>query len=46
VRPEQTAERVASFAAWLSANGLRVMGGLVGAVGVSLIVPDLAAAVG
>ena len=27
VQPEATAERVASFATWLSANGLRVMAG-------------------
>ena len=43
VRPESTAERVGSFATWLNASGLRVMGWLVGAVGVGLIVQDLAA---
>ena len=42
--PEETAERVASFATWLNANGLRVMGWLVGAVGIGLIVQGLAAA--
>ena len=46
VRPEQTAERVASFSSWLNANGLRVMGWLVGVVGVGLIVQGLAAAAG
>ncbi len=45
VRPKQTRERVASFATWLNANGLRVMGWLLGAVGVGLIVQGLAAAV-
>jgi Sap, sulfolipid-1-addressing protein len=44
VRPEATAARVASFATWLNANGLRVMGWLVGAVGIGLIVQGLAAA--
>ena len=46
VQPEATAERVASFATWLNANGLRVMGWLVGAVGIGLIVQGLAAAAG
>lgn len=46
VQPEATAERVASFATWLNANGLRVMGWLVGAVGIGLIVQGLAAATG
>jgi Sap-like sulfolipid-1-addressing protein len=46
VQPEQTAERVASFATWLNANGLRVMGWLVGTVGIGLIVQGLAAAAG
>ena len=46
VRPEQTAERVASFSSWLNANGLRVMGWLVGVVGVGLILQGLAAAAG
>ena len=46
VRPEKTAEQVASFATWLNANGLRIMGWLVGAVGVGLIVQGLAAAAG
>jgi hypothetical protein len=44
VQPEATAERVASFATWLNANGLRVMGCLVGVVGVGLIVQCLTAA--
>jgi Sap, sulfolipid-1-addressing protein len=43
-RPDATAERVASFATWLNANGLRVMGWLVGAVGLGLIAEGLAAA--
>jgi Sap, sulfolipid-1-addressing protein len=46
VRPEKTAEQVASFATWLNANGLRIMGWLVGAVGLGLIVQGLAAAAG
>ena len=46
VRPEATAEQVASFATWLNANGLRIMGWLVGAVGLGLIVQGLAAATG
>ncbi len=46
VRPEETAKQVAAFATWLNANGLRVMGWLVGAVGVSLIVQGIAAAAG
>jgi len=46
VQPEQTAERVAKFAAWLNSNGLRVMGWLVGAVGIGLIVQGLAATTG
>jgi hypothetical protein len=46
VQPERTAERVANFATWLNANGLRVMGWLVGAVGIGLIVQGLAAATG
>ena len=46
VRPETTAEQVASFATWLNANGLRVIGWLVGAVGVGLIAQGLAAAAG
>jgi Sap, sulfolipid-1-addressing protein len=46
VRPEATADRVASFATWLNANGLRVMGWLVGAVGIGLIVQGFAAAAG
>ena len=46
VRPEETAERVAGFATWLNANGLRVMGWLVGVVGASLVVQGLAAVAG
>ena len=45
-QPEQTAKRVASFATWLNANGLRVMGWLVDAVGLGLIAQGLAAAAG
>lgn len=44
VRPKETAEQVAGLAKWLNANGLRVMGWLVGAVGVSLIAQGIAAA--
>lgn len=44
LRPEQTAERVAALATWLNANGLRVIGWLVGAVGVSLVVQGVVAA--
>ena len=44
VRPERTAERVADLSVWLNANGLRVMGWLVGAVGTSLVVQGIAAA--
>jgi hypothetical protein len=44
VRPERTAERVGDLAIWLNRNGLRVMGGLVALVGVSLVVQGLAAA--
>jgi hypothetical protein len=44
VRPRQTAERVAALSAWLNANGLRVMGWLVGAVGLSLVVEGVSAA--
>jgi Sap, sulfolipid-1-addressing protein len=46
VRPEQTAQQVGRLAIWLNANGLRVMGVLVGAVGVSLVVQGVAAAAG
>ena len=44
VRPERTAELVADMSTWLNANGLRVMGWLVGAVGTSLVVQGIAAA--
>lgn len=44
LRPEQTAERVAALATWLNANGLRVIGWLVGAVGVSLVGQGIVAA--
>jgi Sap, sulfolipid-1-addressing protein len=44
--PSRPADRVASFATWLNANGLRVMGWLVGAVGIGLIAQGLAAAAG
>ena len=44
VRPARTAELVAAFASWLNANGLRVMGWLVGVVGLSLIVQGITAA--
>jgi hypothetical protein len=44
VRPERTAQMVAKLSIWLNANGLRVMGWLVGAVGISLVVQGIAAA--
>lgn len=44
VRPARTAERVAALGAWLNANGLKVMGSLVGAVGIGLVVQGIAAA--
>jgi hypothetical protein len=44
VRPAQTSVRVAALSGWLNANGLRVMGWLVGAVGVSAIGQGIAAA--
>ena len=46
LRPEETARRVTSLANWLNANGLRVIGWLVAAVGISLIVQGIAAATG
>ena len=46
VRPERTAEQVARLSIWLNANGLRIMGALIGAVGVSLVVQGIAAAAG
>jgi Sap-like sulfolipid-1-addressing protein len=45
LRPERTAEQVGALATWLNRNGLRVMGGLVALVGVSLVVQGLAALV-
>jgi hypothetical protein len=45
LRPERTAEQVAGLATWLNRNGLRVMGGLVAIVGLSLVVQGLGAAV-
>ena len=44
LRPERTAELVAELARWLNANGLRVIGWLVGAVGIGLIAQGVAAA--
>jgi hypothetical protein len=38
LRPDATAARVAAMSRWLNANGLRLMGGLVGVFGVSLVV--------
>ena len=43
VSPDTTAERVSALSRWLNANGLRVMGVLVGIVGLSLIVQGIAA---
>jgi hypothetical protein len=45
VRPQATGAEVARLAAWLNANGLKVTGWLVGAVGVALVVQGIAAAV-
>ena len=44
VRPERTAERVTVVSAWLNANGLRLIGWIIGAAGIALIVQGLAAA--
>ena len=44
LRPERTAEQVGELASWLNRNGLRVLGGLVALVGVSLVIEGLAAA--
>ena len=46
VRPERTAEQVGRLSIWLNANGLRIMGALIGLVGVSLVVQGIAAAAG
>jgi hypothetical protein len=46
VRPDTTAARVGAFSRWLNANGLRVMGWLVGFFGVTLIVQGVAALAG
>jgi Sap, sulfolipid-1-addressing protein len=43
ISPDATAERVSALSRWLNANGLRVMGALVGIVGVSLLVQGIAA---
>jgi len=43
VSPDTTAERVSALSRWLNDNGLRVMGVLVGIVGLSLIVQGIAA---
>ena len=46
VRPEDTARRVEALSTWLNANGLRVMGWLVGLVGLGLIGQGIGAAAG
>ena len=43
VRPEETARRVAALSQWLNANGLRLMGILIGLFGVSLLFQGLRA---
>jgi hypothetical protein len=43
VRPDATAGRVAAMSRWLNANGLRIMGWLVGLAGASLLVQGIAA---
>jgi hypothetical protein len=44
VQPERTAERVEALSIWLNANGLRVMGWLIGLVGLSLLAQGIGAA--
>ena len=44
VRPEETARRVGALSTWLNANGLRVMGWLIGVVGLGLIGQGIGAA--
>ena len=44
VRPDATEIRVAHLATWLNANGLKVTGCLIGAVGVGLVAQGVAAA--
>ena len=44
LRPARTAEVVSGLAGWLNANGLRVMGWLIAAVGIGLIIQGMAAA--
>jgi hypothetical protein len=46
VRPARTAAQVGRLSIWLNANGLRIMGALIGLVGVSLVVQGIAAASG
>jgi hypothetical protein len=46
VAPETTAARVAAMSRWLNANGLRIMGWLVGLAGASLVVQGIAALLG
>lgn len=46
VEPETTATRVAALGRWLNRNGLRVMGGLVGLFGLSLLAQGLQALAG
>jgi Sap, sulfolipid-1-addressing protein len=45
VRPDTTAARVEALSVWLNANGLRVMGALVGVVGASLVAQGVIALV-
>ena len=45
LRPEPTAKLVARLAVWLNANGLRVMGWLIGAIGIGLVVEGAVATV-
>jgi Sap, sulfolipid-1-addressing protein len=46
VRPEATARRVTAMSHWLNANGLRIMGWLVGVFGASLLGQGIAALAG
>ncbi len=46
VRPDTTVEKVAAFSKWLNANGLRVIGWLIGIWGTGLLVQGVSAALG
>jgi Sap-like sulfolipid-1-addressing protein len=46
VAPAATAQRVAALSRWLTANGLKVVGAIVGLAGIGLVIQGVAAAVG